>query len=357
MQRDRAERRRRGHHGRLSRHRFRRGRRAGEDRRFAYVSSGTWSLAGLELDKPVLTAASRQANFTNEGGVDGRIRFLRNVGGLWLLQESMRTWTDADMDHDLGSLLAAAESLPAGGPIIDVDDAALIAPGRHARTASPRPSPEWRSSPSGPAATVRCILDSLATAYARTLTQASPSPNDVDVVHVVGGGSQNQLLCQLPPTCPASQSPVDPVEATALGNVLIQARAHGAARRFARADPGRPRRDAGSPVLCALVMPALPPTRAGQLGQRSRYRPWTDRGRHGPVSIKDVAAAGRSIVGTVSNVLNRPATVRPTTRAKVEAAIAQLGFVPNASARQPQRDEAGPWPTSSSTRPTRSSPT
>ena len=198
--------------------------------RFAYVSSGTWSLAGLELDAPVITAAGRQANFTNEGGVDGRIRFLRNVGGLWLLQESMRAWTEAGQDDELGSLLSGAESMPAGGPLIDVDDDAFIPPGDMPSRIAAAVASKGGRVPSTPAATVRCILDSLATAYARTVGQAvTLTGKTADVIHVVGGGSQNQLLCQL--TADLANLPVasGPVEATALGNVLTQARAHGAA--------------------------------------------------------------------------------------------------------------------------------
>ncbi|MGI3785750.1 MAG: rhamnulokinase, partial [Janthinobacterium lividum] len=99
------------------------------DQRWAYVSSGTWSLVGLELDGPVLTDESRAANFTNEGGVDGRTRFLRNVGGLWLLSESLRDWTERGEPAELEPLLDEAARLPAGGPLIDVDDQAFIAPG------------------------------------------------------------------------------------------------------------------------------------------------------------------------------------------------------------------------------------
>src|SRR5204862_2582632 len=95
----------------------------------AYISSGTWSLVGMEAPKPILTEASRLANFTNEGGVDGTIRFLRNVTGLWLLQESTRTWERAGAPEDLPSLLEAAAALPAGGPVFDPQDASFLAPG------------------------------------------------------------------------------------------------------------------------------------------------------------------------------------------------------------------------------------
>ncbi|NUS63765.1 MAG: rhamnulokinase [Saccharothrix sp.] len=190
--------------------------------RFAYVSSGTWSLAGVELPGPVLTARAREVNFTNEGGVDGRIRFLRNVGGLWLLQESLREWPD----EDLPTLLARAEALPAGGPTVDVDDPAFLPPGDMPNRIAAAATGPLRT----PAETVRCVLDSLAAAYARTIDQAATlAGRDVDVIHIVGGGSRNDLLCRLTATLSGRHVTAGPVEATALGNVLVQARAHGAA--------------------------------------------------------------------------------------------------------------------------------
>ena len=188
---------------------------------FAYIASGTWSLVGLELTEPVLSEGARAANFTNEAGVDGRTRFLRNVGGLWLLQECLRSWGDGDLE----ALLTEAAQLAAGGPVVDVDDSAFIAPGNMpARIAKAADRSEMTR-----AETVRCILDSLAIAYARTLDRAvALTGARVDVLHVVGGGSQNSLLCQL--TADATGLPVvaGPTEATAIGNVLVQARAHGA---------------------------------------------------------------------------------------------------------------------------------
>jgi rhamnulokinase len=187
--------------------------------RFAYVVSGTWSLVGLELEHPVVTEDARAANFTNEAGVDGRTRFLRNVGGLWLLQECLRAWGR----DDLTVLLAEAGALPAGGPTIDVDDDAWIPPG-----GMPDRIAAAAGRPLDPAQTTRCIVDSLAAAYARTVHEAAAlAGTEVDVVHVVGGGSQNELLCRL--TAEAVGLPVlaGPVEATALGNVVVQARAHG----------------------------------------------------------------------------------------------------------------------------------
>jgi rhamnulokinase len=199
------------------------------DRHGAYVSSGTWSLVGVEVDEPHLGVDAARARFTNEGGVDHRIRLLRNVGGLWLLQESFRTWVEQGEAQDLGQLLAQAEALPPGGPTLDVDDPSLTAPGgMPARLARAADIASGRA-PRTPAETVRCILDSLALAYAQTARHAARLADvDLSVIHVVGGGSQNALLCQL--TADLAQAPVvaGPVEATAFGNVLVQARAHGA---------------------------------------------------------------------------------------------------------------------------------
>lgn len=197
---------------------------------FAYISSGTWSLVGLELQQPVLTEASREANFTNERGVDGTIRYLRNVGGLWLLSECQRTWAGEGFQPDLAALLSAAAALPAGGPQVNADDPYFIAPDNMPERIRAAVRRTGDVLPKEPAAITRCIMDSLAAAYARTITTAERlAGREVDVVHVVGGGSQNTLLCQL--TANATGRPViaGPVEATALGNVLIQARAAGAA--------------------------------------------------------------------------------------------------------------------------------
>jgi rhamnulokinase len=199
-------------------------------RDFAYIASGTWSLVGQELPAPVVTPAALAANFTNEGGVDGRTRFLRNVGGLWLLQESMRAWAEEGRPQDLQHLLADAEVLPAGGPQIDVDDTGFIAAGDMPARITAAVRAAGSALPEGPAALTRCIHDSLAAAYARTLRDAAAlSGRRIEVVHIVGGGSQNDLLCRL--TAHATGLPViaGPVEATTLGNVLVQARAIGAA--------------------------------------------------------------------------------------------------------------------------------
>ncbi|MEV7572021.1 rhamnulokinase family protein [Pseudarthrobacter sp. NPDC089323] len=196
---------------------------------FAYISSGTWSLVGLELKHPVLTEASREANFTNERGVDGTIRYLRNMGGLWLLSECQRTWAAEGFRPELPALLQAAAALPPGGPQINPDDPYFIAPDNmpeRIRAAVRRTGDVLIDDP---AAITRCIMDSLATGYARTIRDAEKlADRSVEVVHVVGGGSQNQLLCQLTADVTGRKVVAGPVEATALGNVLVQARAAGA---------------------------------------------------------------------------------------------------------------------------------
>ncbi|WP_369135840.1 rhamnulokinase family protein [Modestobacter sp. I12A-02662] len=197
--------------------------------RFAYVSCGTWSLVGVELAEPVLSEASRRAGFTNELGVDGTVRHLHNVMGLWLLQESLRTWQAAGLPADLPDLLAAAARVPALGTVVDPDDPRFLPPGDMPARIAAACAETGQPVPAGPAGTVRCILDSLALAYRRTVRQAAElSGREVDVVHLVGGGARNELLCQL--TADACGLPVvaGPVEAAALGNVLVQARAGGA---------------------------------------------------------------------------------------------------------------------------------
>jgi rhamnulokinase len=195
---------------------------------FAYIACGTWSLVGVELDQAILSDESRQANFTNEGGVDDRIRYLRNVMGLWLLQESLRTWELEGHPEQLPALLLAAAELPAGGPVIDPDDPMFLPPGdmpaRIAAACQRTDQPVPRTRP----ALVRCILDSLADAYGRAMRDASRlSGRSVDVVHIVGGGAQNALLCQLTADACEVRVIAGPVEATALGNALVQARAAG----------------------------------------------------------------------------------------------------------------------------------
>lgn len=196
----------------------------------AFISCGTWGLVGVEVDEPVLTSESLAANFTNEGGVDGRIRLLRNVMGLWILSEAVRTWErEGARPIDLPTLLDEAEAVDARSvPIFDVDDARFLPPGDMPARIDAWCAEHDLAPPRTRAAYARCVVESLAQAFADAATQAGRIGGvDVRTIHVVGGGALNKLLCQR--TADRAGLPVlaGPVEATALGNVLVQARAVG----------------------------------------------------------------------------------------------------------------------------------
>jgi rhamnulokinase len=198
------------------------------DADFAYISCGTWGLVGVELEHPELSEAGRLANFTNEGGVDGTVRYLHNVMGLWLLSESVREWERGASPISLPALLDAAAAVAEPVAVFDTNDPRFLAPGD-----MPARIAEWCRDngavvPNTQAQFVRSIVESLADAFARAVfTAASLSGKTVSVIHIVGGGSQNALLCQL--LADRSGLPVlaGPVEATAIGNVLVQARTSG----------------------------------------------------------------------------------------------------------------------------------
>jgi len=201
---------------------------------FGYISSGTWSLVGLELDAPVLSEEARLADFTNEGGVDGTVRFLKNVMGLWVLSECVKAWHGRGTPAtDLASLLDGASAAAPLRTVIDINHHTLLPPGSASDPMPERVAALARAAdepvPQSPGEVARCILDSLALAYRRHMrTAARLAGRELDVVHVVGGGSQNHLLCQL--TSDALGLPVlaGPAEAAALGNALVQARTLGA---------------------------------------------------------------------------------------------------------------------------------
>ncbi|NJP92651.1 rhamnulokinase [Nonomuraea sp. FMUSA5-5] len=191
---------------------------------FAYVSCGTWSLAGVELPGPVLTPESRAANFTNEAGIDGTVRYLRNVMGLWLLQECLRAWPGSG----LGELLKAAAGERPFAAVVNPDEPVFLPPGDMPARIAAECRRTGQRPPASPAAYVRCVLESLALGHREAVRQAMElSGREVEVVHLVGGGSRNELLCQF--TADACGLPVvaGPAEATTLGNVLVQARAAG----------------------------------------------------------------------------------------------------------------------------------
>lgn len=196
---------------------------------FAYISSGTWSLVGLELDQPVLDETSQHLDFTNELGIDSTVRYLRNVAGLWTLNESLRTWRDKGRTVSLKQLLGRSASLPGLGCVIDLTDPRLLAPGDMPTRLAELAKETGQQLGDDPAQVCRCILDSLALSYRRIIRQAARlAEREVRVIHIVGGGSQNALLCQLSAESTGLDVVAGPAEGTALGNLLIQARTCGA---------------------------------------------------------------------------------------------------------------------------------
>jgi rhamnulokinase len=200
----------------------------GLDATSAYISSGTWSLMGVEIAQPIINDATRRYNFTNEGGVGSTIRLLKNIGGLWLLQEARRQWARAGHEHSWDSLLAAAEKATPFRSIIDPDAADFLAPSHMVDAIATYCRHAGQPAPESVGDTVRCALESLALRYRWTLHALEELVGHrLETIRIVGGGSQNRLLCQL--TADACQRPVvtGPVEATALGNVMVQAMATG----------------------------------------------------------------------------------------------------------------------------------
>jgi rhamnulokinase len=194
----------------------------------AYVSSGTWSLVGVELDRPVLTEESRDANFTNEGGVDGNIRYLRNVMGMWLLSESMRIWEREGQSTELTTLLDQAAAISTSVPLFDANHPSLLPPGDMPKRIAALCVEAGAAAPDSPPVFARSILESLAEAYATAIDDAERlSGQKINTVHIVGGGSQNALLCQLTANRTGRRVLAGPVEATAVGNVLVQGRTAG----------------------------------------------------------------------------------------------------------------------------------
>ena len=242
-----------------------------ENERFGYISCGTWGLVGVELDAPVLTEDSRRANFTNERGVDGTIRYLRNVMGLWLLSESMRTWNLRGLGVDLGDVLlrrgrAARRAARASTPTTRSSCRPATCP-----RGSSRPAGLRAARARDVAEIVRCILDSLAVAFAADDRADAErlSGRPIEVVHLVGGGSQNALLCQL--TADACGRPVvagpgrgdragQPARAGPHARRAVR-RPGRAARAGARGEPPAPLR-AEVTAVAALLLPAPGAARA-----------------------------------------------------------------------------------------------
>jgi rhamnulokinase len=199
-----------------------------ENPNFAYLSSGTWSLMGVETEAPILTTDSFENNFTNEGGVEGTTRFLKNITGMWLLEQCRKEWGKAGRSYTYPEIVTLAEQVGTCRSIVNPDDPRLANPGSMSKAIAAICEETGQPVPASDAEYIRCIFESLANRYKEILDQLrSMIPFPVEKLHVIGGGSQNGLLNQF--TADAIRMPVvaGPSEATAIGNCLMQAKAAG----------------------------------------------------------------------------------------------------------------------------------
>lgn len=201
---------------------------AKNDDDWLFISSGTWSLAGVELTAPILTPEAMRLGFTNEGGADGYFRFLKNIAGLWILQEMRREWARAGRDLGYNEITALAASAEPFQCVIDVEDARFLAPGSMTDRIAAVARDTGQTPPADHGGFARVALEGLALAYRRFVDDAARvTGRKRSTIHIVGGGSQNRLLNRLTADATGLAVKSGPVEATALGNVIVQARAAG----------------------------------------------------------------------------------------------------------------------------------
>jgi len=194
--------------------------RAGED--WCYISSGTWSLMGVELNEPVINEASLAANFTNEVGVQNRIRFLKNIPGLWVLQECKRAWAREGQEFSYTELTERAEQAKPIDTVLDLDE--FVSPGNHPQRIKEFCRKTGQEEPADAGSMTRVILHSLAVRYKQVLESLeSLTGRKLEVIHIIGGGSKNSFLNQLTAEVTGRRVMAGPAEATAAGNALTQA--------------------------------------------------------------------------------------------------------------------------------------
>lgn len=199
-----------------------------EGENWAYLSSGTWSLLGIESSTPIITVKSRQYNFTNEVGFGGSIRFLKNIIGLWVVQECRRAWAKTGQEYNYEQLTAMAESAPPLKALLNLGDDRFAKPDNMPQKIADYCRETHQPAPTTPGEFVRCVLESLALLYRQTLDQIEEvTERKLTTLHIVGGGSKNQLLNRFSANATGRVIVAGPVECTAIGNVLIQAIALG----------------------------------------------------------------------------------------------------------------------------------
>jgi rhamnulokinase len=198
----------------------------GED--WAYLSSGTWSLIGVELPRPLINDAARAHNFTNESGFNGTTRFLKNIVGLWILQEARRAWARQGVELEYAALTSEAERAEPFRSLIDPNDIRFLKPGDMPERIAAFCRETGQPAPESPGQFARCIFESLALLYRRTLDELQQvTGRAIARLHIMGGGSQSGLLNQFAANATGRLVLAGPVEATAIGNVLLQATALG----------------------------------------------------------------------------------------------------------------------------------
>ena len=198
---------------------------------WCYISSGTWSLMGVELDAPIIDEQSLALNFTNEVGAENTIRFLKNIAGLWLLQECRRAWALAGHNFSYEDLSKLAADAKPAGTLIDPD--AFPEPGRMPERIAEYCRARGHAIPDQPGAVTRLILESLASTYRKVAGNLETlTSRTIDRIHIVGGGSRNRLLNQLAANATGKTVIAGPTEATAAGNILVQAIGAGAVSGF-----------------------------------------------------------------------------------------------------------------------------
>jgi len=203
---------------------------------WCYISSGTWSLMGLELPQPVINQRCYELNFTNEGGVGGTTRLLKNIPGLWLVQECRRVWKDAGLEYGFEDLMDRAARSPLHAALINPDHQSFVAPSDMPAAIRDFCSATGQAPPQDEGATIRAALESLALRYRMVLGFLEELLGGrIATIHIVGGGARDALLCQMAADACNRRVIAGPVEATAIGNLMIQAVASGAFSSIAQA--------------------------------------------------------------------------------------------------------------------------
>jgi rhamnulokinase len=203
---------------------------------WCYISSGTWSLMGVELDEPLINEKALAYQYTNEVGVDGKIRFLKNIMGLWLVQECRRHWQREGADHTYAELTGMAERAESFVSLINPDHNPFLSPGDMVGKIDHFCAKTGQRPPHTRGEYVRSALEGLALTYRRTLDGLEDVlGRRIEVIHIVGGGTQNQLLCQMAADACGRTVVAGPVESTSIGNILTQAMAVGQIKNLAEA--------------------------------------------------------------------------------------------------------------------------